>query len=225
MIDPVMDHFGNWFGVGLWIVVFVGFLAFTPFYKKSGVKPSSVYVAFVVALALEMFGVPLSMYVLAGIFGQYLPDGILWGHTLNQYIGLWGTNVAVVMYLVAAVLVFLGWRDIYRYYWSKDRSQARMVTQGIYRYIRHPQYTGFLMITGGMLLEWATLPLLIMYPILVVLYYRLARREEADMIAQFGTAYEEYRERTAMFIPSPMALIRKPAKAVVSWSRQGKRRG
>ena len=216
MIDPVMDHFGNWFGVGLWIVLFVGFLAFTPFYKKSDVKPASVYVAFVVALALEMFGVPLTMYILAGVFGQYLPDGILWGHTLNQYIGLWGTNVAVVMYLVAAVLVFLGWRDIYRYYWSKDRSQARMVTQGIYRYIRHPQYTGFLMITGGMLLEWATLPLLIMYPILVVLYYRLARREEADMMAQFGTAYEEYRERTAMFIPSPMVLFRKPAKAVVA---------
>lgn len=208
MIDPVMDHFGNWFGVALWIVLFVGFLAFTPFYKKSQVKPASVYVAFVVALALEMFGLPLSMYVLAGVFGSYLPDGILWGHTLNQYIGLWGTNVAVVMYLVAAVLVFLGWRDIYRYYWSKDRSQAKMVTQGIYRYIRHPQYTGFLMITGGMLLEWATLPLLVMYPILMVLYYRLARREEADMVAQFGTQYEEYRSRTGMFFPSPSALFR-----------------
>ncbi|HZK65987.1 MAG TPA: isoprenylcysteine carboxylmethyltransferase family protein [Chloroflexota bacterium] len=60
--------------------------------------------------------------------------------------------------------MFLGWRDIYRYYWSKRGGEARLVTQGIYRYIRHPQYTGFLMITGGMLLEWATLPLLIMYP-------------------------------------------------------------
>ena len=201
MIDPVMDHFGNWIGVALWVVVFVGFLAFTPFYKKSNLKPSSVYVAFVVALALEMFGVPLSMYILAGVFGSYLPDGILWGHTLNQYIGLWGTNVAIVMYLVAAVLVFLGWRDIYRHYWSKDRSQAKLVTQGIYRYIRHPQYTGFLLITGGMLLEWATLPLLVMYPILVVLYYRLARREERDMVAQFGDEYEEYRETTGMFLP------------------------
>lgn len=202
MIDPVMDHFGNWIGVALWIVVFGGFLAFTPFYKKSQIKPSSAYVAFVVALALEMFGIPLSMYALAAVFGQSLPDGVLWGHTLNQYIGLWGTNVAVIMYLVAAVLVFLGWRDIYRHYWSKRDGEARLVTQGIYRYIRHPQYTGFLMITGGMLLEWATLPLLIMYPILVVVYYRLARREEADMVDQFGEEYREYRSRTGMFLPT-----------------------
>jgi methanethiol S-methyltransferase len=202
MIDPVMDHMGNWIGVALWIVLFAGFLAFTPFYRKSHIKPSSAYVAFVVALALEMFGVPLSMYGIAAVFGSQLPDGILWGHTLNQYVGLWGTNVAIAMYLVAAVLVFLGWRDIYRYYWSKDRSQARLVTQGIYRFIRHPQYTGFLLITGGMLVEWATLPLLIMYPILVVLYYRLARREESEMRAQFGAQYDEYMLRTGMFLPT-----------------------
>jgi methanethiol S-methyltransferase len=211
MIDPVMDHMGNWFGVALWTVLFTGFLAFIPFYKKSHLKPSSVYVAFVVALALEMFGVPLSMYAIAAVVGSQLPDGILWGHTLNAYIGLWGTNVAIVMYLVAAVLVFLGWRDIYRYYWSKDRTQARLVTQGIYRYIRHPQYTGFLLITGGMLVEWATLPLLIMYPILVVLYYRLARREEADMRAQFGSEYDEYMRRTGMFLPTK--IFARPGQA------------
>lgn len=149
------------------------------------------------------------MYVLAGVFGSYLPDGILWGHTLNQYVGLWGTNVAIVMYLVAAALVFLGWRDIYRHYWSKRGGEAKLVTQGIYGCVRHPQYTGFLMITGGMLVEWATLPLLIMYPILAVLYYRLARREESDMIEQFGTAYLEYRERTSMFLPLKALFGRK----------------
>jgi methanethiol S-methyltransferase len=215
MIDPVMDHMGNWVGVALWIAVFAGFLAFTPFYRKSHIKPSSAYVAFVVALALEMFGVPLSMYAIAAVFGSQLPDGILWGHTLNAYIGLWGTNVAIAMYLVAAVLVFLGWRDIYRHYWSKRDGEARLVTQGIYRYIRHPQYTGFLLITGGMLVEWATLPLLIMYPILVVLYYRLARKEEADMLAQFGAEYEEYRRRTGMFLPTRIfpGSRREPARA------------
>jgi protein-S-isoprenylcysteine O-methyltransferase Ste14 len=69
--------------------------------------------------------------------------------------------------------------------------------------LRHPQYTGFMLITLGMILEWATLPLLIMWPILAVLYYRLARREEADMVQEFGEEYREYKQRTSMFVPVP----------------------
>lgn len=208
-IDPVTQHFGNWFGVALWTVLFLGFLAFIPFYKKSQIKPAGVYTAFVVALAFEMFGLPLSMYVITWILGKSLPDGILWGHTLVEYIGLNGMYAAVVMYLIGATLIVLGWRRIYRQYWSKDAGQGQLVTSGIYRYIRHPQYTGFLMITLGMLFEWATLPMLIMYPILVWLYVRLARREEADMHTEFGATYDEYRARTGMFLPR---LVQRPVK-------------
>ena len=200
-IDPVLDHFGNWWAVGLWFLMFIVFLAFLPFYKKSQRKPASVYGAFVLALALEMFGVPLSMYVLTWIFGKTLPDGILWGHTLVQWIGLSGTTVAVVCYLTAAILIILGWRRIYRQYWSKEEGTGQLVTTGIYHYIRHPQYTGFLLMTLGMLCEWATLPMLIMWPLLVLLYVRLAKREEADMRQEFGPAYDEYRRTTGMFLP------------------------
>lgn len=200
-IDPVEGHFGNWIGVAVWTVVFLLFLAFLPFYKKSQRKPAGVYAAFVVALALEMFGVPLSMYVITWIVGKTLPDGILWGHTLVQLIGLNGMYVAIPMYLIGGLLIFFGWQRIYRQYWSKDAGKGQLVTTGIYRFIRHPQYTGFLMITLGMLCEWATLPMLIMYPILVWLYARLAKREEADMRTEFGPAYDEYRARTGMFLP------------------------
>lgn len=200
-IDPVANHFGNWFGMALWIIVFLLFLAFLPFYKKSQWKPAGAYAAFVVALALEMFGVPLSMYIITWALGKSLPDGILWGHTLVQSIGLGGMYVAILMYLLGGTLVFLGWRRIYRQYWSKDQGKGQLVTTGIYRFIRHPQYTGFLMITLGMLCEWATLPMLIMYPCLIWLYSRLARREEADMRKEFGPAYDEYRARTGMFLP------------------------
>jgi protein-S-isoprenylcysteine O-methyltransferase Ste14 len=201
-MDSVWNHFGQWWAVVLWIVLSGLFLLFTPFYKKSQRKPASVYLAFVVALALEMFGVPLSMYLLAGVLGKYLPDGILWGHTLQPYIGLWGTNIAAVMYILAAVLVILGWRAIYRDYWSKDEGKGKLVTSGIYAFVRHPQYTGFLLVTFGMICEWATLPLLIMWPILFALYYRLARKEEADMEQEFGAAYVEYKQRTGMFLPT-----------------------
>lgn len=201
-IDPVMDHFGNWWVALIFVGIFSMFLLFTPFYKKSGVKPKGAFLAFVVALALEMFGVPLSMYALSGVLGHYLPDGILWGHTLVGYVGLLGTNIAMFLYLAGAVLIISGWRAIYRDYWSKERGEGHLVTSGIYRFIRHPQYTGFACFTIGMLLEWATLPMLVMFPILGVIYFRLARREEADMRAEFGDAYDEYAARTGMFLPT-----------------------
>ena len=200
-MDPAVNHFGNWVGVVLWIVVFGLFLLFTPFYKKSQRKPSSVYMAFVIALALEMFGVPLSMYVITWILGRSLPDGILWGHTLIGQIGLWGMNVAYLFYLLGILLIVLGWKEIYKRYWSQEEGKGELVTNGIYNYIRHPQYIGFMFMTLAMILEWATLPLLIMWPILAVIYYRLAKKEEADMEVEFGPRYTEYRQRTGMFLP------------------------
>jgi len=100
------------------------------------------------------------------------------------------------------ILIISGWRAIYRDYWSKGRGEGKLVTTGIYRYIRHPQYTGFALITLGMMAEWATLPMLIMWPILGVIYFRLARKEEADMREEFGSAYDEYAEKTGMFLPT-----------------------
>lgn len=202
-IDPAPEHFGQWGAMAVWAIVFILFLLFTPFYKKSQRKPASVYIAFVLALAFEMFGVPLSMYIIAWALGTRLPEGILWGHTFIQQVGLAGTYLMYACTLVGAVLIIWGWRDIYKYYWSKEEGRGQLVTRGIYAHIRHPQYTGFLLITLGMLLEWATLPLLIMWPLLALLYYRLAKREEADMEAEFGDAYRQYRQRTAMFFPLP----------------------
>ena len=198
---PATSHFGNWVGVVLWIVVFGLFLLFTPFYKKSQRKPSSVYMAFVIALALEMFGVPLSMYAITWVLGRSLPDGVLWGHTMIGQIGLLGMNIAYIFYLLGILLVILGWKEIYRRYWSKEEGKGELVTNGIYGYIRHPQYTGFMLITLAMILEWATLPLLIMWPLLTIIYYRLAKKEESDMEVEFGSKYIEYRRKTGMFLP------------------------
>ncbi len=202
-MDSALNHYGQWIAVLVFGVVYGLFIVFLPYYKKSSIKPSGAYLAFVVAFVLEMFGVPMSMYILTWVLGVTLPEGILWGHTLVQYFGLELTNIGIAAQLIGAVIVILGWKEIYRQYWSKERGQGQLVTRGIYRWIRHPQYTGFMLITFGMILEWATLPLLIMWPILGVLYYRLAKREEADMEQEFGSAYDEYRRKTSMFIPLP----------------------
>ncbi len=201
IVDPAVEHFGRWWAFALWAGFFLVFLVFMPYYKKSQRKPATVYFAFVIALAFEMFGVPLTMYILTWLLGKNLPEGVLWGHTLIQQIGLAGTTAMYILTAIGALLIVWGWRDIYQLYWSKEEGRGKLVTKGIYHYIRHPQYTGFLLITLGMLLEWATLPVLIMWPILVVMYYRLALREEADMEAEFGNRYRVYRARTGMFLP------------------------
>ncbi len=203
MMETVFSHFGlgHWWTFVIYVIVYGAFIAFLPFYKKSQAKPAGAYLAFMVAFMLEMFGVPMSMYILAWILGYTLPDGILWGHTLIGYFGLAPTNIGIALQILGALLVIFGWKEIFRKYWSQERSQGQLVTHGIYRYIRHPQYTGFLLVTLGMIFEWATLPLLIMWLVLVVVYYRLARKEEADMALEFGPKYGEYRQRTGMFLP------------------------
>lgn len=200
--ENIMEHYGTWWGAAFFIVLFGLFIVFTPFYKKSQRKSTSAYLAFVVAFAIEMHGIPFSMYLVSWIFGKKLPEGIFWGHTLQQYIGHWGMYAAIVVFVIGFILVYFGWRNIYKNYWSKDEGKGKLVTNGIYAYIRHPQYTGFLLISLGMIFEWATIPLIIMFPFMIMLYYRLAKREEKDMEKEFGNEYVEYKKRTSMFLPS-----------------------
>ncbi len=202
-MEDVWSHFGQWWAVALFIGMGIVFFAFVPFYKKSQRKPAGAFMAFVVAFAFEMFGIPFTMYALTGFLGSQLPVGILWGHTLFGYFDVWGANLDLVIYPVSLAIVILGWHAIHKYYWSQDEGRGRLVTKGIYRYTRHPQYTGLLLAATGMLIDWATLPMLILYPVIVVLYYRLAKREEADMETEFGQAYRDYKARTSMFVPLP----------------------
>ena len=194
-------HYGDWFSVIGWFIIFTVFLVFIPFNRKSGIKPNSMYIAFIVASAFEMFGIPLSMYFVAYVFGVSLPMGVLWGHTMQGLAGYLSMYIGFSLNILGGVLIFLGWRTIYRNYWSKTEGEGRLVTSGVYSFSRHPQYAGFILMTLGLLVHWATIPLLIMWPILILQYYRLARKEEAVMEKKFGEAYTEYKIRTPMFLP------------------------
>ncbi len=199
--ENIWSHFGNWWAVLVWIAIYAVFLLFVPFYKKSKVKPTGAYLAFVVAFAIEMLGVPLSMFAMGWAFGFWLPEGVLWGHTLSSYIGDLGTWIGLLISLSGVALVLVGWKRIHKNYWIKETGEGKLVTDGIYKYLRHPQYTGFFLITMGIMFEWATIPLIVLYLLLLVLYYKLAKREEEDMLDEFGEEYEEYKTKTKMFIP------------------------
>lgn len=201
MNETTASHYGHWEAVLIWIAIYGVFLFFLPFYKKSRCKPTAATLAFFIAFAFEMFGIPMSMYFIAWAFGRRLPEGILWGHTLYPYIGYWGMYICIVMNIIGGLLVIIGWSSIHKNYWRRESGEGRLVTSGIYNYIRHPQYTGFLLITLGLIFEWATIPLLIMWPILCVVYFRLAKKEEKDMIQEFGDEYKAYQKQTGMFLP------------------------
>lgn len=199
--EDIWSHFGLWPVVIFWIVVYGIALFFMPFYRKLSWKPKSASLAFIVAFAVEMHGIPFGMYLVGAVFGYQLPEGILWGHTLQPYIGANGILGTIFFGLLGFALIYLGWRDIHKHYWVKEEGTGRLVTEGIYSYIRHPQYTGVFCLSLAMLCEWATVPLLIMFPLILVMYYRLARREERDMEQEFGDEYRAYRDRTGMFLP------------------------
>ncbi|PKM88891.1 MAG: isoprenylcysteine carboxylmethyltransferase family protein [Firmicutes bacterium HGW-Firmicutes-12] len=200
-METLEGHFHNWFGVLFFAVLYGVILLFLPFYKKMDKKPVGTYLAFVIAFAIEMHGIPFSMYVISWIIGKNLPEGILWGHTLVSSIGFWGMYINIGLAVVALSLILNGWYNIYKKYWSKETGTGSLVKTGVYKYIRHPQYTGLLLLSLGMLVEWATLPMLILYPVMVVMYLRLAKREEKDMLQEFDHEYVEYMKKTKMFIP------------------------
>lgn len=200
-METLGSHFYNWFGVVFFAVLYGVILLFMPFYKKMDRKPAGTYLAFVIAFAIEMHGIPFSMYVISWLIGKNLPEGILWGHTLFDSIGYWGMYINIACGTIGIFLIMNGWYNIYKKYWSRETGTGTLVETGIYKYIRHPQYAGLLLLSLGMMVEWATLPLLILYPVMVFMYVRLAKKEEQDMIEEFGIDYKNYMEDTKMFIP------------------------
>lgn len=158
--------------------------------------------AFIIALYAEMYGFPLTIYLLSGFLGLEIPWLHASGHLWATLFG-WGSLGAIVEMLVGYALVFLGisllaegWREVYR-----ARGANQPATTGLYGVVRHPQYAGIFVAVFGQLVHWPTIPTLALFPAILWAYYRLARTEEADLIRRFGTAYVAYAQRVPMFFP------------------------
>lgn len=203
------------YAYGMWPVVIFNILLFT-FFIVGFAKPTSkrewrslgIFAGFIVALFAEMYGFPLTIYLLTSLMGQAYPvlDPFSHpsGHLVLVFLGLAHTSTAMtVLHLITNAMIFgglylvyLGWALIH------DAPAGALVTNGIYRYIRHPQYLGFFLVMTGFLIQWPTLPTVIMWPILIVAYYRLALHEEATLAAKFGEEFETYRTTVPAFFPS-----------------------
>jgi protein-S-isoprenylcysteine O-methyltransferase Ste14 len=199
---------------GLWGLVIVNSAIFILF-AYSFFKPDTgrdwrsfgAFSAFLVALFTEMYGFPLTIYFLSGWLQSHYP-GIDWfshdaGHILEMMFG-WKTNphagpfhiLSFVFIGAGFVTISAGWKELYEA--QKTRSLA---TTGVYSYVRHPQYIGFILVMFGFLLQWPTVLTLAMFPVLVWMYIHLAHVEEREAIAEFGDAYRDYAARVPGFLP------------------------
>ncbi len=188
MLQEISLYTGRWDLVFASVILFGAFLFCIPFKKNVNWRSHGAYAAFIIALFTEMFGFPLTIYFISSYLGQ-----VMFQNTFLDYMTSIGMPIGYIITGVGLLLVITGWRPIYR---TED-----MVTKGPYRLLRHPQYLGFLLITGGWLIHWPTVPTIIMWPVLVLLYYKLAKKEEKEMEKKFGEKYKLYKEGVPMFIP------------------------
>ena len=199
----IMLHWGKTAAIVINAAIFLLFIFFLPFKDRIEWRSKGMFSAFILALFAEMFGIPLLIYILYPLGGSDLASNIpvlkhitvfLYRISFNwpaKAIGVWMT-------LGGMLLVFWGWIKIHR--------SHGLVTDGIYKYIRHPQYTGIFLIITGWMFRWINPTILIMYPILLILYYKLARNEERQMLKEYSDEYLLYKETTPMFLPIKLTL-------------------
>ena len=199
---------------GLWSLVIISaaiFIIFAfSFYKPRTARDwrsFGAFSAFLIALFTEMYGFPLTIYLLSGWLASRYPEIDFLahdaGHLLEVLFGWQANPHAGPFHLASYVMIFAGFVLLAKSWGILYEAQRRqeLATSGPYAYVRHPQYLGFILIMGGFLLQWPTLVTAAMFPILVTMYARLARSEEREALAQFGAAFERYAARTPRFFP------------------------
>jgi len=200
-------------GYGLWALVIINSVLFIVFAisffhprTRRDWRAMGAFSAFIVALFTEMYGYPLTVYLLTGPLAGTVPGVNLShdaGHLWTDAIGWKGDPHLSPFHLASYVLIGAGFWLIsvaWRHLHSSQRT-GRLAVEGPYARVRHPQYVGLMLVMVGFLLQWPTLATLVMFPVLAVVYRRLAAREEREVQAEFGSVWDAYAEQVPRFVP------------------------
>jgi len=186
----IRQHFGTGGLIALNILIVGAFLALLPYRRstRGAWRSKGAFLAFVIALMTEMFGWPLVLFLLSP-----LVDVPRLAPSFFDAVGHWPARVGTALSLAGVALIAVGWQRIHR--------AEGLVDGGIYRFVRHPQYTGILLFTLGWILHWPSYVTLALWPVLAAAYVWLALHEERMAAAEFGAAWEAYAARTRRFVP------------------------
>ena len=201
------DWYGNWADALLVSAVFLIFVLGLAWPRgRAQWRNAGMVSAFLISLFVEMFGLPLTLFVLAPVLEvPVLAFGLRESHLLALALALagvvplgWGVylvmTVSLVLIAIGMTLLALGWAQVFG-------ARHELMTRGVYSILRHPQYLGLILIIVAFNVQWPTLLTLLMAPLLVVAYVRQARREDAELAARFGEAFARYAARVPAFFP------------------------
>ena len=210
--SPSNMSFDEWYGNWPTVVVSTAVILLSFFFLTRPRKPrewqgAGLATAFFISLFTEMFGIPLTIYLLAPLLG--IEPQIFGGnesHLLAYLLFRTGImNLDAGVYLVMVVssgltvigfyLLGVGWKKIYH-------AQGSLVTDSLYAKLRHPQYLGLILIVAAFLIMWPTLVTLALAPFLIIRYALLAKEEDRELEEKFGDDFRNYKDRVPGFIPS-----------------------
>lgn len=203
------NAYGIWLLVLLNSIIFIIFaFSFTKPKTKRDWSSLSAFSAFIVALFTEMYGFPLTIYLLSGWLTKKYPNMDIYshdaGHLWQTLLGFKGNTHFNALHTLSIILIIAGffllsdsWKIIH-----KAQKEHKIAKTGPYKYLRHPQYLAFIIIMSGFLIQWPTLLTMLMFPILVFMYLRLASSEEKQALKEFGREYNNYANKTPAFIPN-----------------------
>ena len=215
------NSYSQWPFVIISSLIFIIFaFSFTKPKNSRDWRSLGIFSSFIVALFAEMYGFPLTIYLLSGWLYARFPDIDLFshnsGHLLEDFLGWGGDPHFGPFHIISYILIFYGFMlisDAWKILYGAQRNHA-LATAGPYARIRHPQYLGFIIIMLGFLFQWPTILTLIMFPILVWMYVRLARSEERDAKSEFGEIWDAYAKQTPAFFPIKVQ-INEPVKSLI----------
>lgn len=204
---------------GNWVLVLVNVFIFYVFIKES-FKPTTkvdwqsfrMIMAFIVALFAEMYGFPLTIYLLTSYFGNRLNLDFSHnnGHLLTTLLNIPGDPhfnfihmLSIGFIIFSVVLLGKSWKILYA-----AQKNHQLATTGPYKFIRHPQYIAFILLIIGFLLQWPTIITILMAPFMIIRYVVLAHVEDKRMMDEHPRLFQRYRQLTPGFFPSVASIVK-----------------